>query len=324
MAFSKDVLRIDPEQVSRAIERFIRDSLSDFYHRKGIVIGLSGGIDSAVSASLSVRAIGADRVVGLLLPESDSNPVSRLYGAKMAEKLGIECHEIEITPYLQSLGVYDKRNAVVQKLFPELSPPFRFRLVLPQNLLDEDRISAYHIEVQLEDGSVESRRLPVKSYLELMAANDIKQRVRMIQMYYEAERRYYIVCGTTNLPEAMQGFFVKGGDGCVDIEPLAWLYKRQVYDLGRHLGVIDEILSRDPSPDTYSYVVSDKDFYFCMPYDILDYILYGVEKSVPKNEVAAALGLSVDQVGRAWNDIIRKREATRHLREMPPSPKFDF
>ncbi len=324
VAFSKKVLDIDPERVSLTIESFIRDSLSNFYHHKGIVIGLSGGLDSAVSAALSVRAIGADRVVGLLLPESDSNPVSRRYGAMMAEKLGIECHEIEITPFLDSLGVYEKRNAVVQKLFPDLSPPFRFRLVLPQNLLDEDRINAYHIEVQLDGGEVQSKRLPIKDYLELMAANDMKQRIRMIQLYYEAERRHYIVCGTTNLSEAIQGFFVKGGDGCVDIEPIAWLYKKQVYDLGRHLGIIEEILSRDPSPDTYSYVVTDKDFYFCMPYDVLDYILYGVENNIPQGEVAEALGLTVEQVGRAWSDIVRKREATRHLREMPPAPTFDF
>ena len=324
MAFSKDVLTIDPERISRDIEQFIRDSLSNFYRRKGIVIGLSGGLDSAVSAALSVRALGAERVVGLLLPETDSSPVSREYGARMASALGIECHEIDITPFLDSLRVYEKRDTVVKKLFPELRPPFKFRLVLPQNLLDEDRINAYHIEVLLEDGTVKTRRLPIGDYLELMAANDMKQRMRMIQLYYEAERRHYIVCGTTNLSEAIQGFFVKGGDGCVDIEPIAWLYKKQVYDLGRHLGVIEEILSRPPSPDTYSYAVTDKEFYFCMPYEVLDYILYGVQNDVPQSEVAAALGLTTEQVGRAWNDILRKREATRHLREMPPAPKFDF
>ena len=324
VAFSKDVLIIDPERISRQIEEFIKDSLRNFYRRKGIVIGLSGGLDSAVSAALSVRALGPDRVVALLLPESDSSPVSREYGAKMARALGIECREINITPFLENLGVYEKRNTVVQKLFPSLRPPFRFRLVLPQNLLDEDRINAYHIEVLLKDGTVKTKRLPIGDYLELMAANDMKQRMRMIQLYYEAERRHYIVCGTTNLSEAIQGFFVKGGDGCVDIEPIAWLYKKQVYDLGRHIGVIEEILSRPPSPDTYSYPVTDKDFYFCMPYEVLDYILFGVENNVPRGEVAAALGLTAEQVARAWNDILRKREATRHLREMPPAPKFDF
>jgi NAD+ synthase len=322
MAFSKNVLDIDPAKATDKIVDMIRTSVTDFFNRKGIVIGLSGGLDSAVSAALSVRALGPDKVFGLLLPENDSNPVSREYGAKQAEKLGIEYKEVNISPYLEAFGVYEKRDAVVRKLFPGVPEPFRFRLVLPQNLLDADRINAYSIELLLEDGTVKKKRLPLKDYLELMAANDIKQRTRMIQLYYEAERRHYIVCGTTNMSEAMQGFFVKFGDGGVDIEPIANLYKKQVYDLGRYLGVIDEILERAPSPDTYSYVVSDEDFYFCMPYDVLDYILYGVVNDVPKEEVAAALGLSVEQIGRAWKDLARKLEATRHLREMPPATEF--
>jgi NAD+ synthase len=322
MAFSRSVLDIDPEKACLKIEEMIRTSVYGYYHCKGIVIGLSGGLDSAVSAALSVRALGAEKVLGLLLPEVDSNPVSREYGAMLAEQFGIEYKEINITPYLEAFGVYEKRDAVVRKLFPGIPEPFKFRLVLPHNLLDEDRINAYSIEVLLDDGKVKKKRLPLKDYLELMAANDIKQRTRMIQLYYEAERRHYIVCGTTNLSETIQGFFVKFGDGGVDIEPIAKLYKKQVYDLGRHLGIPEVILSRTPSPDTYSYAVSDEDFYFRMPYDKLDYILYGVENDIPKKEVAATLGLTVEQIERAWKDLVHKREATHHLRKLPPTTKF--
>ncbi len=324
MAFTKDVLKIDPEAISAKLVDFIRDAVLNRYRRKGIVIGLSGGIDSSVSAALSVKALGRERVVGFLLPEKDSNPISREYGKLVADALGIECHEINLTSPLETFGVYAKRDAIVKKLFPGLNPPFKFRLVLPQDLLDRDRLNVYHIEVLLPDGDVRKERVPHGDYLELMAANDIKQRLRMTQLYYEAERRHYIVCGTTNYPELIQGFYVKYGDGGVDIEPLAHLYKAQVFALGAHLGVSDAVLKRTPSPDTYSFPVSDQDFYFCMPYEILDYIIYGVEHGLPHAEVAAALGLTADQVARAAKDLVRKRDATAMLREMAPTVEFKF
>ncbi len=320
MAFSKDVLKFDQEKTIAMLVAFIRESVHTYYRRKGIVIGLSGGIDSAVSAALSVRAVGRERVVGVLLPEKDSNPVSREYGRLVADSLGIECHEVSLTPMLEAFGVYAKRDAIVRRLVPGVSEPYQFRLVLPQDLLDRDRLNVYSIEVQPPDGQIRRARVPAADYLELMAANDIKQRLRMTQLYYEAERRAHIVCGTTNFPEYIQGFFVKYGDGGVDIEPLTYLYKTQVFALGAHLGVPKQVLERTPSPDTYSLPVSDADFYFCMPYEILDYIIYGVEHGVPHEEVAAALGLAPEQVARAAKDIMRKRDATRPLREPTPAP----
>lgn len=324
MEFNKDVLKIDCEKVSGQIEDFIRDSLKNFFRMKGIVIGISGGIDSAVAAALSVRAIGAKRVYGVILPERDSNPVSREYAQKFAGSLGIEYDEVEITPVLEAYGVYAKRENIVKKYLPDPGDNYKFRLTLPQDLLDRDRINAYHLEVLKEDGSVVSERLSHEDFLGMMAANDIKQRTRMTQLYYEAEKRHYIVCGTTNLAETMQGFYVKFGDGGVDIEPLAPLYKNQVYQLGMYLGVPDEILERTPSPDTYSFPVSDKEFYFCMTYEMTDLILYAISHDIPMEETAGVLGLTLEQVERAWNDLQRKRKVTEHLRSLPPAPKLDL
>jgi NAD+ synthase len=153
----------------------------------------------------------------------------------------------------------------------------------------------------------------------IVAATNIKQRTRMMYLYYFAEANNYLVCGTTNRSEDIQGFFVKYGDGGVDIEPLQYLYKNQVFQLARHLGVPKEIIDRTPSPDTYSYVVSDQEFYFCLQYDLVDLLIYAMEHNVPKEKTAAALGLDMEGLERAWHDLAHKRAATEPLRNMPPT-----
>ncbi|MFO7914973.1 MAG: NAD(+) synthase, partial [Candidatus Krumholzibacteriales bacterium] len=212
-----------------------------------------------------------------------------------------------------------KRDRIVRKYFPDLEDDYRFRITLPQDLLERDRLNVYHLEVQENSGEIMEARLSRDDYLEMMAANDIKQRVRMTQLYYEAEKRHYIVCGTTNLPETVQGFFVKFGDGGVDLEPLGDLYKTQVFQLGEHLGIPREILDRTPSPDTYSLPVSDKDFYFCLPYDTVDLMIYAMRNDIPEDKVAEDLGLEKEGVARAMKDLRRKEQATEHLRRLPPT-----
>jgi NAD+ synthase len=150
----------------------------------------------------------------------------------------------------------------------------------------------------------------------------MKQRTRMIQLYLHAEMNNYVLAGTTNKSEMVQGFFVKYGDGGVDIEPLAHLYKTQVYELARHLGVIQEIIERPPSPDTYSLPVTDKEFYFCLDYGLLDLLLYAYGQDVSVENVSRHIGLEEKQIQRVFRDFAAKENATWHLREMPPSLEY--
>lgn len=317
MGFSRETLKIDCNIVAEEILQFIRELIAKRL-RKGVVVGLSGGIDSAVTASLCELALGKEKVLGLILPEKESNPVSQRYAELLAHHLGIRTETVDISPILESYGVYSKREAVVRKIFPEFDSSCRYRLVLPQDLLERDRLNIFSLEIVDSRGNKKSRRLNQKDYLELMAATDIKQRTRMTMLYYYAEKSNYLVMGTTNKSEAVQGFFVKYGDGGVDAEPIAHLYKTQVYQLAEWLGIPEEIRKRTPSPDTFSYEVSDKEFYFCIPYDELDLLLYAWQNSVSRDEVKRELGLTDEQISRVFSDIERKYRLSEHLRMLPP------
>jgi NAD+ synthase len=317
--FSRSVLSFNPAAEADRISGFIRDMVFGRFKRKGAVIGLSGGIDSAVVSELCARALGKERVLGLFLPEKESNPVSLQYAQDHAAKMGIEALTVDITEHLDSFKVYERRNAVIKGIFPEFDDSWRFHITLPQDLLEKDRINYHTIIAEDKAGVRRQARISGSDWLAISACQNMKQRTRMMQMYYCAERQNYIVAGTTNRPELMQGFYVKYGDGGVDIEPIAHLYKTQVFSLARHLGVIEAIVQRSPSPDTYSLPVTDKEFYFCMDYEMLDILLYAYEHGTAMEDVSKETGLGTEQIKRAFRDFAAKDRATWHLRQLPPS-----
>ena len=318
MSFDENVLNIDCEREAGKVCAFIEEQVLD-WRRDGIVIGISGGIDSAVCSELCVKALGKDRVLGMILPEKESSLKSALYAEKHAKKMGIAYEIIDITPALEAFGTYARRDEVIKGIFPEYGEGCRSKITLPSGLLEKDAMSFFTLTIDDGAGNVKTARLKKDALNSIVAATDTKQRTRMMHLYYHAERMNRVVCGTTNRSETVQGFFVKYGDGGVDIEPIAHLYKTQVYALAEHLGVIREIRERDPSPDTFSYEVSDEEFFFRMPYGKLDLLLYAWENQVPVDEVCAAMGLEEGQVNRAFRDFKSKHRATEHLRAMPPS-----
>ena len=319
MTFSKAILDIAPSSEISRISDFIREMTFKKFKRKGAVIGLSGGIDSAVVAELCVRALGKENVLGLFLPEKESNPISLEYGQKQAQKMDIESIAVDITEYLESLNVYKKRNAVIKGIFPEFEDSYKFHVTLPQDLLERNRFNYHSITIEDGVGERQKKRISAKDWPAISACQNMKLRMRMMQLYYHADKNNYIVAGTTNKTEVMQGFYVKFGDGGVDIEPIAHLYKAHVYELAKDLGVVDAIIQRPPSPDTYSLPVTDKEFYFCLDYELLDLLLFAYENKVPLDQVAKTLDLKDEQIERIFKDFSAKERATWHLRQMPPS-----
>ncbi|MDM7988102.1 MAG: NAD(+) synthase [Smithella sp.] len=317
MKFNIDILKIDPELETKRVADFMADQAKNVYRRTGVVVGLSGGIDSAVVAALAARAVGKENVSGLILPEKESNPVSSSYAAKHAKELGIAFREVDITPTVDSIGGYAKRDEYIQSLVPEYRPGYKYNISLPTDLLERDSFNFYVLQVQLPDGSIHKKRLGIDAFRAITSFANIKIRSRMLHLYYEAERHNKIVAGTTNRTEMILGDFCKYGDGGTDIEAIAHLYKNQIYQIADYLKVIPEIIKRSPSPDTFSLPVTDQEFFFRIPFDKLDHLLYAWEHKVPEDEVAAVLGLPVEAIKRSFKDFSVKNRATAHLRELP-------
>ncbi len=278
--------------------------------RRGAVVAVSGGVDSGVAAALSVRALGAERVLCLRLPERDAGDSSSDLGLELARKLGAVTEEQSITAALEALGCYRMRDAAIRKVFEDYEPSWRHKLVRSP---PSGGVIVFSLVVEREDGSSERRRMPPDAYRELIAATNMKQRVRKLLEYTWADRLGYAVIGTPNLLEFDQGFFVKGGDGLADVKPIARLLKGQVYELARELGLPEAIATRTPTTDTFSLPQTQEEFYFGHSWELMDELLRGHDAGVPAATLAGEIELSADEVEAAYSEIARRRVATHYL-----------
>lgn len=313
--FTADVLALDLDATARSIEEAIRRQVTEL-RRRGVVVGLSGGIDSSVVTTLCARALGAQRVQVLLMPERASSPESEHLGRLLTSQLGTPTLVEDIAPALDAAGCYRRQAEAVRMVFPEYGDDWRNKITLP-SILDSDRLNVSELTVESPNGERKTARMPPAAYLQMVAATNFKQRVRKMMEYYHADRLHYVVAGTPNRLEYDQGFFVKLGDGSADIKPIAHLYKSQVFALAAHIGVPDEILRRPPTTDTFSLPQTQEEFYFALPYDKMDLCLYGRNHDVPAAEVAPAVGLTAEQVERVYKDIDQKRRTTAYLHRRP-------
>jgi NAD+ synthase len=316
-ALSEDVLDLDAESTAARLADGLREAVLDRLRRRGAVVAVSGGIDSACVAALAVRALGARRVHALLLPERDSSPESTVLGTRLCDALGIERTVQDIAPVLEAVGCYREREAAVRSVFPGFEPSMRWKMVLAGDRLASGRLSVFSVVVEVREGETRSFRLTPEAYLRILAATNYKQRTRKMIEYFHADRLHFAVAGTPNRLEYDQGFFVKLGDGAADVKPIAGLFKTQVYALARHLGVIDEIARRPPTTDTYSLEQSQEEFYFSIDWHRLDLLLWARDHGVAAEEAGPLVGLDPEHVRNVYADIDRKRRVAEYLHAPP-------
>ncbi len=294
---------MNPEQVALSLENFVREHV-DKLERDGVILGLSGGIDSAVVAELCKRAVGPERTLALLMPEKDSEKEHVQDALDFGKGLGIETRLINITPYLKKMGIY--------KFAPLSAVPFsrKLRGFLIKKLIHyyEGRTGEHPFSASMvglkgkEFGSFISHKV---------AYYRIKHRMRMILLYYYGEIENRLVVGAANKSEYEIGYFVKHGcDDATDIMPLINLYKTQVRDLARYLNIPSRIIEKPPSPDVLPGIIDEEAI--GIPYEKLDRILLALEKGWEGDEMTKVLGIEEKKIIYVKN-LVQKSEHMRKL-----------
>ncbi|MBE9510636.1 MAG: NAD(+) synthase [Bacteroidetes bacterium] len=317
--FSKDIILLNNvEAVVNEIVQKLRQDVLHKLKRLGAIVGISGGIDSSVCLALAAKAFGPNKVLGVMMPEKDSSPDSERLAQKLADKFGVKAIREDITSALSGYRCYKRRDEAVKRIFPEYDPEtYKMKIGIKKTGLYSNLPSVFHLIIIDKDGKQQEKLLPAKEYLQIVAASNFKQRSRMSILYYHAETLYYAVIGTPNKHEHEQGFFVKYGDGVADLMPIGNLLKTQVYQLAEYLCIPREIIEKTPTTDTYSAEQTQEEFFFQLPFDLMDRYWYGFENGYSPKEVAKVMDETEERVKALFNNFERKIRTTEYLRMMP-------
>jgi len=300
----KAKMKIKSDKVALSLENFIRE-YTDKLEREGVILGLSGGIDSAVIAALCVRAIGPKKTLALIMPEKDSKKEHTEDALSFARELGIEAKLVDITPYLEELGVYklfplDKILSLGKLKGTLVRKAYRFYERKTGKLPFLESLSGF------KDKEFNSYLAKGNAYYRA------KHRLRMILLYLYAELENRLVVGAANKSEYKIGYFVKHGcDDATDIMPLLNLYKTQVRELACYLNIPARIIEKPPSPDVMPGLADDEEV-MRISYEKMDLILLGLEKGWKVLDIVKALGIEEDEV-----IYIRKlMQKSEHMRKI--------
>jgi NAD+ synthase len=317
--FSKDIILLD--NVEAAVNEIVQKLRQDVFfelRRQGAVLGISGGIDSSVCLALAAKALGPEKVLGIMMPEKDSSTDSEILASELATRFGVRAIKEDITPALSGFKCYERRDEAVKKVFPEYDPEtYKMKIGIKQSGLQNNLPPVFSLTIIDQKGSQKDQLLPVNEYLQIVAASNFKQRSRMTMVYFHAEALHYAVVGTPNKHEQEQGFFVKYGDGGADVMPIGNLYKTQVYQIAEYLGVPEGIIMRTPTTDTYSAEQTQEEFFYQLPLTEMDIYWYGFENGYATEEVAEVMNTTKEHVKALFSNFERKRRTTEYLRMSP-------
>lgn len=259
MKLAIETLKLDLPMVKTRIKRFIKNYVEKC-DAEGVILGLSGGLDSSTTAALAALSLGGKKVLGIAMPEEETYNTTDIRHAELvAKKFGFDFQVIDISSplkaFFQSLPIYDAIDKV--------------------------------------------------------SKGNVKARIRMVYLYYYANRLNRLVCGTSDKSETMMGYFTKWGDAATDFAPIMNLYKTQVKQLAQHIGVPREIVEKPPSPRLWPGQLAEKEL--GIAYETLDLILLGLDHQMKPKEISEQLNLSFELVEK----IKTRWLATEHKRRMP-------
>ena len=318
MNFTMDSIYLDAHVETERLTAALKETVAFKIKKRGAVVGVSGGIDSSVVLALCAKTFGPEKVLAIMMPERDSSPESKELATLLCEKFKVPYILEDITDAVHGFGCYERRDEAVKRVFPEYNPrTYKMKIVLNPDKESKGKLNLFYLTIIAPDGEVKSQRLPLSEYLQIVAASNFKQRSRTNMLYYHAEAKNFAVIGTGNKNEHEQGFFVKYGDGGADVKPIAHLFKTQVFQLAEFLGVPEDIRKRTPTTDTYSAEQTQEEFFYKMPFEVMDRIWDGWEKGVSSDVIAKVLGIPKVQIDTEINDIRQKIQTTEYLRQEP-------
>lgn len=286
-----DTFRTDVETMEQECTAFVSSVVEDA-GADGVVVALSGGIDSTTAASVAVEALGADSVYGLVIPADASDESNIADAQDVAFELGISFRTVDVQPVVDALT-----DTMAQEYWLRQMAALSFGSGEAVQLCDpiEDR-----------DGYTE-------------AVGNATARARMMATYFEANLRDRLVLGTGNRTELSLGYFTKYGDGGVDLLPLGDLYKTEVRRLARHLDIPENIIEKQPTAGLWEGQTDADEL--GAPYETIDAVLRKlVDEGCGVERTAAELDLDPELVAE-YEEMYR---AAAHKRDVPPTPGTHF